>query len=413
MLQRGWDGINAAHKAAYLMHSGKLGTEVKLNWKQQQNSDAPKAIDQSCLTVADSGEPLYTYIGLDVDHDQYYYAYGKKLLPAGRVREGAANSTRRNVGIFSTVALAQVGENQAKDMSFLELKGMLSSIQIDTRMYASSLLGQDFDRYQNDAVNDLFKPDQTPQYVAALLRGLVTGIDKYTERTKLAVGNADRDLDEALPYIGDKLPEIVLLSSYPNQEVRILARRLMERYPVSGFGAIFNKLHEEAQQKGCDAVKNSPSLEGQLYSSIFYYSSRISQFSTKSSLTVDDIKKIDAISSTGYSMVECLSENLKVDAELLTFSKIAVFGKFKETANLAHRSAVQFVSDTENSTYYAPSDINVAKRFIEDEKIMELPQIKPPQKVESFSGLWAVLWLAGMLGLIFFTLNTGIRRSRR
>jgi hypothetical protein len=363
--------IDDAHRADYELIPHAMDQHVTLYFDQEwlerlANSRGPKAHDQGCFKIFD--RRLEGYIALDLNHGRFYYAKSRKGAP----ESGLGYERRGEVPELLTMAAYAQEKSSEQIPPFSKLRESLSSADPDRRIQAVRLLGENFDQYQNDAVTDLSKPNADPIYLASLVRGLTIGLDTATKKTKLEFGRSDRDLNAPMPYVQQSVSDIVKLSGHDDREVATQARRLIQRYPVSAFGTVFDEMEKQATQEGCDLVKTMPSLEAQLYASIFYYYSRIVQYSFKPSLTANEITKIDEIANTGYSMSKCLSDNLRVDAESLTYAKFVTFSKIKKYSNLARKAAEQFIRSTDSSNYYSPSQIDTAKAFV---RRLEHPEV--------------------------------------
>ncbi len=325
------------------------------------NAGSVKAISPDCFKVAQNKKPVHGMIAIDLRHDTFYYASASNVPPDTAGEEVPTPKTKGTnyFGIASAFAAGPPA-----NLSFPELKALLNSSGADVRVEARRYLGENFERYKDDALRDLFDPSSSSDYLIGLLHGLIAGTDKATQYSKLAFGEPDRDLGKEVPYIQDRYADIVKLTGHPDDGVRKQARRLIQRFPVSHFGQYFAALEAQARASGCKKVKIDTSLQGQLYASIFYNYNRIAQFLSHASLSDEDIKKIEETSRIGFEMAECLDDDLLIDVQSLNYAKFVTYGNFSATKTLANGYAKEFVRKAEGTDYYSPSHVEVAKRFI-------------------------------------------------
>jgi hypothetical protein len=361
--------IGKGNEKAYALETEDLTNLITLSFNSDwwgrwvANSGGPKAISPDCFRLSQSDRPLHGFIAISLRHGKFRYAYAKNDTPDDAAGDEPPRPGAGRSNIFATAAYAQPATATSKTLSFAQLKELLASSDPEVRIQARRFLGENFDRYKDDALNDLFNPDSSAEYLIALLHGLIAGIDKATRGTELEFGKANRNLDAQLPYIQDRYADIIRLTGHPDEGVKKQARRLIQRFPVSAFGKYYDQLRAMAGDKDCSALMD-PLHQAQLYSSIFYFYNRIAQYLPKSSLTNEDIKKIEETSKAGYAISSCLEAGLKIDAESLNYAKFVTFGNFAKSKDLANTYAKQFVQTVENSDYYSPSHLEVAKRFI-------------------------------------------------
>jgi hypothetical protein len=326
------------------------------------NAGGVKAISPDCFKLAQNNKPLHGLIAIDLRYNKFYYASAKNAPPDDAVGEEfpAPKAKGTNyLGIASAFA-----SGPPTNRPFPELKALLNSPNVDVRVQARRYLGENFELYKDDALRDLFDPISSPDYLIGLLHGLIAGIDKATQGSKLAFAEPVRDLSIPLPYVADRYADIVKLTGHADDGVRKQARRLIQRFPVSQFGQYFAELEAQARVNGCEQVKNDISLQGQLYASIFYNYNRIAQYLSRPSLSPGDVEAIEETSRIGFDMAACLSDDLRIDVQSLNSAKTVTYGNFSASKTLANGYAREFVRKTEGTEYYSPSHVEVAKRFI-------------------------------------------------
>ena len=356
-----------ADQRAYVLDTIDLNDEILLyfnkDWWRRwtANPGTVKAISPDCFTLKQNDKPVHGLVAINLRNGKFYYAVAKNASPDDPAGEEVPAPKAQGTNYFS---IAPAYAAAPSGLPFAELRALLNSADVEVRVHARRLLGENFERYKDDALRDLFAPSSSPDYLIGLLHGLIAGIDKATQGSKLAFAEPVRDLGIPLPYVSDRYADIVKLTGHPDDGVRKQARRLIQRFPVSAFGQYFAALEAQARERGCEQAKNDILLQGQLYASIFYNYNRIAQYLSRPSLGPQDVKAIEETSRIGFEMVECLEDDLRIDAQSLIYAKAVTYGNFNASKTLASGYAKEFVRKAQGTDYYSPSHLEVAKRFI-------------------------------------------------
>jgi hypothetical protein len=290
-------------------------------------------------------------------------------LSAGVVLAGLAiNSVKIGKGNFRLLTMARAEDARGLP-PYGELKLGLSSKDVIARISARRLLGINFERYQDQALEDLFSLRESPNYTVSLLNGLVAAIDAVTDG-KLSPDRS-RDLSTRLPFISNRVPKIVAMTGDRSQEVGKEALRLVERFPVDDFRKIYDEISERI-------VRNCASLAAAdlriRWGAIFFYYNRIIQFMYQDSgLSSSARSDIDAITKRGVHGAECLPDEQRVDAGALYFARAVVFDHFQEPPDIIRAETARFNAHLAlfgGDDYYLQTHID---------RIHELEKIYRPQ----------------------------------
>jgi hypothetical protein len=243
---------------------------------------------------------------------------------------------------------------------FKDLKTKLASPDVKVRIEARRFLGTHFDLYKEEALADLFSETAAPDYVVSLLHGLIAGIDRAAGG-RLSPGQ-HRDLSVHLPYVSDRLPQIVSMTGDPHEDVQKQAQRLVERFPVDDFEKLYDELEGKFKRQ-CRALKYSDQLIK--YASVLYYYNRIVQYLYEPEVTGSELHtKVDAMTRKAMRNTECLQTELRIDAAGIYFARAIVFDHDKESAELINSEIKRFKATVDSfgglDQYYSQSHIETA-----------------------------------------------------
>jgi len=271
-----------------------------------------------------------------------------------REPEFTTNSTLA-LNLFSQDAKAQTLEGSL--VPFAELKKSLSDPDGNTRLSAQAYLSQHFSNYEPQVMEDLFSPNQDPDYMAGLLEGLIGGIDADSQN-KLVPGRP-RHLDGEIRQIKDKERDIVTMTGSSNVNLRKEARKIIQRYPIDAFDRIYTEMLET----GCSKDKES-NQQAIIYASIFYYYNRIVQYAFEKSLDADALQRFV---DKGFKLSDCLdSPQLKIDSAALKYAKAFAYSQHKDVSSQVPAIAKEFLELAQNqgsARFYSQSQIEAATRM--------------------------------------------------
>lgn len=308
-----------------------------------------------CFTIY--GRPMAGYVAVSKTDNKL--KYGKSLKPGFEAFAGDAfipQSEPIQTASISLEFLAFVTAAQANgggEPTYDELKGLLASENPNVRVDAREYLTAHFDTYKGEVIAEVLAT-ATPHgdYLASLLSALIEGIDRDTDG-RLAPGIPDRDLAIQLPLIPGAEQRIVDLTASSNAAVAKQARRLVQRYPLDTFDAIYAPLLEPvASAPECAPLTSQQ--DAMIYGAIFFEYNRIILHNWEPTLTAEaeaeSLKRAELV----LGAARCLSDELRVDRSLVLFGLATLYNeaggppadkpRFQEAAK---QRANEFLATTE------------------------------------------------------------------
>lgn len=360
--------------AAHHIFAGEIALSVDRTWLKswfarreagvRQDTSALQAFDTACFRLTSEGQLVSERIALVPDRGKAYYQV-TNIAGAGPNSNstGSGPSAPRGFAAISSPALAQSAA--AGLFPFSVLKANLIDPDPRQRVTARQYLEANFLHYETEVIAELLSPNQNPDYLAALLHGVIAGIDIKTNGA--LAPERRRNLNVSLPFEGLKNREssIVELTGHANESLRRQARRLISRYPIDAF----DKIYEEWIKKGsASKCANLEDLRTQaiLYGGIFYYYNRVVQFAYEKSFGAAERKALDVMTRKGAEIAKCLTPALKVDSASITFAKAIAYYFHKRPE--AKQYAQEFLRELDQfgqQRYYSPSHAETAKRIVD------------------------------------------------
>ena len=225
--------------------------------------------------------------------------------------------------------------------------------------------------YETDVLKELFETKlASGDYLASLVSGLISGIDRAGDPPGVFSPGRARDLSLQLPYISGQQKTMWHLTMMSSDAVKQQARRLISRFPFDEFLPIYMKRIGDASSNICEVSGFDANREGIIYSGIFFCYNRIIQLNyNKPSLAENDVNEIDKTAAMVHSAAKnCLSPDLAVDAALVDFGRAIVYsedqgGKHVANAKAAARDFLNAINGQENS-YFLPSHIALMRKLV-------------------------------------------------
>jgi len=315
------------------------GTEVNLvyTWKP---GNRLKAASPSCFTI--DAVPMAGYLAISPNEAGAVFG----LVPASAAETDEEMTSFADpvdvLGAFGlTAAFAQEGTP-----SFADLRDQLLNADPNVRVSARQYLAADFARFGDDVVKEIMD-DNAPagDYLGNLLSALISGIDAATEG-RLAPGQA-RDLTQQLPYIAEREQRIVELTAHDEAAVRKQARRLIQRFPVDAFAAVYAPILEAAGSGACDIRPGRDQSQSIIYSAVFFAYNRIIQ-NAIGALTKARAEDAEQWASRTLKAADCLQPDLRVDSALIYYGLSTLYGEAGQP-DLALKNARQFLATVEGN----------------------------------------------------------------
>lgn len=329
------------------------GREVTLHYTLKDSDNPAKAVS-SCFKI--DGAPLVGYLALSPHEPGAVFGLSPSV-PSGS--EGEVASIPDMLGALGSVF---VGAVQAQDaaVSFSAISSQLSGPDPTARVSARQYLSENFSAFEPEIVAEIMNPNAPGgDYLAGMLSALISGIDVATEG-KLAPGTA-RNLSQPLPFIAGKEARIIELTAHEDASVRKQARRLIQRFPMDAFAAIYAPLVTQAAEGNCNVSPAATDSEAIIYSSIFFTYNRIIQTAVPG-LSKEDAETAESIATQTIKAADCLELDLRVDGALVLFGLSTIYGESGYPTEAKQR-AVDFLDTVEKNggseTYYFQTHVDL------------------------------------------------------
>ncbi len=358
------------YDSTFIEQSGELRLELAPAWRAaiekterellKDPSITPQALDATCFRDARTKKRI-AHISM-VPNDGI--VYHKTITVDGIVLNPEKTSTVAqllDVGTIVSPAFAQAGPDQ--NISFAELKVLLSHNDSHRRAVARRHLGANFSLYKVEATKDIFLSGMNPHYISSLLHGLIAAVD--AEYGGKMAPEQPRDLSLRIPLIADREKDIVDLTGDADDGVRKQAGRLVQRYPVDAFDSVYSALLERVALEDCKGYK-SHSAQGIFYGGIFYYYNRIIQLGYEVEVNGRMREDLNEAVRKGLDIATCLEINLKADSSAVLFARAFAYSRHKQFVEFSQRYADEFLKRVQSTEarYYSPSHVDVAKRIV-------------------------------------------------
>jgi hypothetical protein len=350
--------------------------EFHLDFKPAVPENGLKARSPECFF--NEGHSVEQFIAISPHQRKLMYGIPYPALELGGIEDydGARMGERAANYFFMMPAMRSgltiqpaLADNSVRP--FAELKARLQSTNDVVMVEARRYLEANFNSYETDVLKELFETKlASGDYLASLVSGLISGIDRAGDPPGVFSPGRARDLSLQLPYISGQQKTIVAFNDDESDAVKQQARRLISRFPVDEFLPIYMKSMGDASSNICEVSGFDANQEGIIYSGIFFCYNRIIQLNyNKPSLAESDVNEIDKTAAMVHSAAKnCLSPDLAVDAALVDFGRAIVYsedqgGKHVANAKAAARDFLNAINGQENS-YFLPSHIALMRKLV-------------------------------------------------
>lgn len=300
---------------------------VKLEYRHKSNPNKSKS-GSGCITIG--GNTLIGYLA--VSPGSRTVKYGTSVKPEFLDELDSYSNGDSDVQAVSMLEQAQLlllptaALAEAPPAPFADIAKLLRDPDPNVRVAGRQFLSSRFDVYSSDVVAQIADPrTQGGDYLASLLSALISGIDTKTGG-RLAPGQK-RDLSTPLPYIAGQESRIVELTGHPDAVVRKQARRLIQRFPVDAFAAVYNPIIDEAYNGKCDFRNDMLTSDALLYSAIFFEYNVIIQHNSDPEFTSDIQYHLANLVDHVVAGAQCLPEELRIDTALLYFGLATLYNE--------------------------------------------------------------------------------------